>query len=180
MQHESKSLELQKIIQNIKGIYDSTNLLEILTEFERVLENLDMYAFPNWRLGELAEGPISSRHWVSATFIWPTKLPPDPLFIDRMTSNGIDCKVRRSVMILPKKVEDYDDFKPGTFYPKKSKHPIWVVEIYIPKYMMDNLESGYMDMASQDVDLNDLTSAYEEDLNNEGIVDNGVDKNYNE
>jgi len=180
MKHYSKSVELQKLIENIKGIYDSSNLLEILTDFERVLDNLDIYAFPNWRYGELAEGPVSSRHWVTAKFIWPKKLAPDPMFINRLVNNGIDCDVYESKLMAPVKVESYEDFEPGKFYPKKSTHPIWVVEICIPKHMIQNVEKGYMELGDEQIDLAELQSAYEEDLDNEGVVDQGVDEKYNE
>lgn len=181
MKKYSNSIELQKLIENIKGIYDSNNLLETLTDFERVLDNLDVYAFPNWRYGELAEGPVSSRHWVTAKFIWPKKLPPDPKFINRMLNNGIDCDVYQSKLVTPVKVEDYDDFKPGTFYPKKASHPIWVIEICIPKHMIHNVEKGYMELGGERIDLNDLDSAYEQDLDSQGVMEReDEDQKYNE
>lgn len=177
MQQYNNSVELQKLIENIKGIYDSKNLLDILTDFERVLDNLDVYAYKNWRYGELAEGPISSRHWVTAKFIWPKKLAPDPLFINRLVNNGVDCNLYRAQLVAPVKVEDYEDFEPGKFYPKKEKHPIWVIEICIPKHMIETVEKGYVEMSGENVDLAELTSAYEQDLDNEGVVKQGDDYN---
>jgi hypothetical protein len=64
-----KEFELKTLIDNVQGVHDSNNLLETLMDFERVLDELDCYAFPNWIKGELVEGPITSRHWVSATFM---------------------------------------------------------------------------------------------------------------
>ena len=45
------------VADNIKGIYMSDGSLLTLLDFERVLDELDIYAFKNWQLGELVQGP---------------------------------------------------------------------------------------------------------------------------
>jgi hypothetical protein len=178
MSNLSKTVELKELIENIKGIYESTNLLEILTDYERVLDNLDVYAYKNWGRGELAEGPISTRYWVTCKFIWPKKMPPDPLFIKRMQNNGIDVSVHTGDLKRPKHVESREDFKPGTFYPKLVKHPVWVVEISIPKHLTQEVEKGYMDLGGEKMDLSELDQAYDEDLDKQGAVNQGTEENF--
>jgi len=178
MSNLSKTVELKELIENIKGIYESTNLLEILTDYERVLDNLDVYAYKNWGRGELAEGPISTRYWVTCKFIWPKKMPPDPLFIKRMQNNGIDVSVHTGDLNRPKHVESREDFKPGTFYPKLVKHPVWVVEISIPKHLTQEVEKGYMDLGGEKMDLSELDQAYDEDLDKQGAVNQGTEENF--
>lgn len=179
MQNKSSTVELKELIENIKGIYDSTNLLEILTDFERVLDNLDIYAYKNWRNGELAKGPVSSRYWVTCTFIWPKKMPPDPLFVKRLQNNGIDVITKTAHLRRPKHVESKEDFRPGTYYPKLVDHPVWAIEISIPKHMIQEIEQGYIEVGEEKLDMDDVDSAYDQDLDKQGAT--GQDEgNYNE
>ena len=176
----SKDVELENLIDNIRGVYESSNLLDILGDFERVLDNLDMYAYLNWGKGELVNGPISSRHWISAKFMWPKKMPPDPMFLNRLANNGIDFDVQTSNFKRAIKVTSYDDFKPGTFFPKLVKHPVWTIEIWIPKYMAQEVQQGYMDLGGEQIDMADLDDAYDKDLDQEGVTGNDTEDDYSE
>ena len=64
-------MDIAGIVENSKKIYMSESSLSTLMDFERVLDELDMYAFKNWKKGELVEGPVRNRHWVECTFMWP-------------------------------------------------------------------------------------------------------------
>ena len=47
-----------KIINdNIKKISDTNTLLDMLLEFEGVLDNIELYAYKNWSKGEVVAGP---------------------------------------------------------------------------------------------------------------------------
>jgi len=46
-----------QVADNIRDIYMSEGSLLTLLDFERVLDELDMYAFENWEIGELVSGP---------------------------------------------------------------------------------------------------------------------------
>ena len=173
-------VELKELIENIKGIYDSANLLEILTDFERVLDNLDIYAYKNWAKGELAAGPITSKYWTTCKFIWPKKMPPDPLFVKRMQNNDIDVAVTCGTLKRPVKVETKDDFRPGTNYPKIAKHPVWVIEISIPKHLIQDVEKGYIEFGNEKIELDDLDDAYSQDLDKQGIVNQDTEEDYSE
>ena len=50
-----------QVAQNIKDIYLSDGTLLTLLDFERVLDSLDLYAFKNWEIGELVQGPTVSK-----------------------------------------------------------------------------------------------------------------------
>lgn len=181
MQDLSKNeIKLESLIDNLRGVYQSENLVEILEDYERVLDNLDMYAYLNWGKGELIEGPISSRHWVTAKFMWPKKMPPDPLFFNRLENNGIDFKVTTGTFKRPIEIESYEDFQPGTFYPKMAQHPVWCVEICIPKFMIQEVEQGYVSIDGEEIKMDDLDEAYDNDLDKEGVVNQDTEDNYSE
>ena len=41
------------IIKNVEGIYESNTAFQVLKDFERVLDELDLYVYKNWEDGEL-------------------------------------------------------------------------------------------------------------------------------
>ena len=66
------------LVKNIQNIYDSDVAFTVLKDFERVLDDLDIYVYANWEDGELMSGPKIGRHWVTCSFIWPKEKMPDP------------------------------------------------------------------------------------------------------
>lgn len=164
-------IDFVSVIDTIKGIYTSDGSMNTLLDFERVLDEADLYAFRNWISGELVQGPDVRRYTVSCTFMWPYKLMPDPRGAKRLVSIG--CKVRfaKSKIKVPVEIENYDDYVPGTRYPKMKERPIWFVNITIPTELMNEIKDGSIDLADQDIDLQELNDAYEDDLDQEGTQD---------
>ena len=57
-----------------------------------------------------------------------------------------------------------------------SEKPIWLVYIEMPKEIMDDIREGSIDLAGQNIDLNDLDDAYDDDMESEdsdGTEDGG-------
>ena len=135
------------IIKNVETVYDSNTAFQVLKDFERVLDQLDIYVYDNWREGELAEGPMIDRHWVTCSFMWPRDEMPDPMGGKRLLE--YDCKVRfkKSHLIVPRKIEKPDDMRPGTKKGKLDRKPIWVVEIQMPKKLIADIYTGYIESA---------------------------------
>ena len=161
------NIDYVSIVDTVKGIYTSDGSMNTLLDFERVLDEADIYAYRNWDLGELVQGPIIKRYTVQCTFMWPYKLMPDPRGIKRLTTIGCDVQYAKSEIEVPIEIENYDDYIPGTRYPKSKKRKIWFVSITIPKDLMDDIKEGSIDLAEQSIDLEDIESAYEEDLDKE-------------
>ena len=86
------SIDYPSIVDNIKGIFMSDSSLISLMDFERVLSEADLYAFKNWQLGELVDGPDIKRYSVACTFMYPERLMPNPKGGKRLLNLG--CKVR--------------------------------------------------------------------------------------
>ena len=74
-------------------------------------------------------------------------------------------------MTVPIKIENPDDYRQGTRKPKMIKKDIWLVEITIPKYLINDIRQGSVELEDQDVDLADLDQAYEQDLDTEAYED---------
>jgi hypothetical protein len=160
-------VDYTSIIDTIKGIFTSDGSMAVLLDFERVLDEADLYAYKNWELGELVQGPVVKRYTVGCMFMWPYKLMPDPRGSKRLLSVGCNLQWKKTKIRVPVEVEDYDDFQPGTRYPKMKEREIWLVYIEMPKELMDDIREGSVDLAGQEVDLNDLDEAYDDDLESE-------------
>ena len=155
------------VAENIKDIYMSEGSLLTLLDFERVLDELDLYAFKNWQLGELVQGPEVGKYKVGCIFLWPEKLMPDPRGARRLLPIDCDVKFKKTTMQIPIKIEDPDDFIPGTHKARLIKKKVWLVEIVMPKSLMTDIRTGSIEMEDQVLDLEDLDSAYEEELDKE-------------
>jgi hypothetical protein len=149
------------IIKNISTIYDSNTSLRVLKDFERVIDELNVYVFKNWEDGEVVEGPIISRHWVKCSFMWPEDKMPDPMGGKRLLD--YDCKIsyKKSVLVKPRKIKDPEDIRPASKKGIMDQHPIWIVEIQIPKQLMFNIFKGSI-RGSQEKDM-DIESLYQDD-----------------
>ena len=160
-------IDFTSIVSTVKGIMTSDGSMSVLLDYERVLDEADVYAFKNWLLGELVQGPDIGRYSVSCTFMWPAKLMPDPRAAKRLLALGCNLKFAKGKVKIPIEVKDYEDFVPGTRYPRGIDKKVWFVNIEIPLELMDDIKEGSIDLAEQTIDLDDIEDAYNEDLDKE-------------
>ena len=154
-----------QISKTIKDLYLSDGSVNSLLDFERVLDEVDIYAFKNWDLGELVQGPTIVRYTVSCTFLWLADNMPDPRGAKRLLPFDCTVKYKKSKMAIPTKVKSTADFIEGTKKPKLIEKDIWLVEITMPKDLITDIHAGSAELEGQDIDLEDLNLAYEKDLN---------------
>lgn len=166
-------IDFVSIVDTIKGIYMSDGSMSTLLDFERVLDEADLYAYKNWIAGELVQGPTVGRYNCKCIFMWPYKLMPDPRGTLRLINIGCKVTFGKGELDVPVEVQDYEDFVPGTRYPKMHKRKVWFVEIVIPFELMDDIKEGSIDLADQTIDLSDIEDAYDEDLDEGGAVQDG-------
>ena len=153
-----------QVADNIKNIYMSEGSLLTLLDFERVLDELDVYAFKNWIIGELMQGPTITKYRVSCIFMWPEKLMPDPRGGRRLLPFDCEVKYKKITMKIPTKISNPSDYIPGTHKARIMEQPVWLVEITMPKSLISDIKTGSVELEDQDIDLEDLDSAYEQDL----------------
>lgn len=133
------------VIKNIQTLYENNSSLAALKDFERVLDELDMYVYANWIDGELAYGPKIDRHWITVGFMWDKDKMPDPVGGKRLLDIGCKVSFQSSYLVEPRKIKDPDDIRPGTKKGKMDRKPIWIVEIQMPKKVAFDIYKGYMD-----------------------------------
>ena len=137
--------DILDIIRNIDDLYENNSSLAILKDFERVIDELDVYVYENWEDGELAFGPQVDRHWITAGFMWPKDKMPNPMGAKRLQDIGCRIKYERSHLVEPRSIKTPDDIRPGTKKGKLDRKPIWIVEIQMPKKVAFDMYKGYMD-----------------------------------
>lgn len=154
--------DIKKILDNTKEIYMTDSSLETLLDFERVLDDLDLYAFDNWKRGELVEGPVYEKYFVTCTFMYDYKNMPDPAGGERLLNYGCEITYKKDTLEYPVDVKSYTDFKPGTKMPRMVSKPIWLVTITMPKQLMSDIEQGSIELENGLLDQEDIEQAAEE------------------
>jgi hypothetical protein len=137
--------DIVDIIKNVQTLSSNDTAFRILKDFERVLDELDIYVFANWEDGELISGPEVNRYSVACKFLWPRENMPDPDGGARLLDYGCKVVYEKENLMVPRKVYDPDDFRPGTKKGKIDAHPVWIVTIIMPKKLMQDIFQGYED-----------------------------------
>lgn len=138
--------DIKDIISNIENIYGSNNSLNLLKDFERVIDELDVYVFDNWIDGELVDGPRESRYFVECTFMWPKDQLPDPAGGKRLLEYGCKVQVAQSEISEVRKIKKPEDIRPGTRKGKIDHKEIWMIKIAMPKKLMSDINRGYTEL----------------------------------
>ena len=153
--------DIKDIIANIENVYGSNNSLNLLKDFERVIDELDTYVYDNWIDGELVQGPVESRYWVQCTFMWPKEKMPEPQGGKRLLDYGCKVQFAETKLAKVRKIKKPDDIRPGTRKGKIDQEDVWMVKITMPKKLMNDINRGYRNLDKNKV---------EDILNQQGAV----------
>lgn len=164
-------MDIKDAISNTKKIYLSDSALNVLLDFERVIDELDLYVFQNWEKGELVEGPVIEKYWVRCKFMWPLKMMPDPVGAERLLPYGCKVTYEKTSIEVPTKVKQQEDFRPdGSRKGKLISVPVWLVDITMPKELIADIEQGSLEIAGEEMDLEDIQNAYQQGIDQEANV----------
>jgi len=134
------------ILKNIEQVYGSNNSLNLLKDFERVIDELDTYVYENWLDGELVQGPKESRYFVECTFMWPKDNMPEPKGGMKLLEYGCKVQYAESMISSVRRIKKPDDIRPGTKKGKIDHKPVWLVKITMPKKLMHDIDRGYTEL----------------------------------
>jgi len=155
------------IYKNLDNIHRSPNVIDTLTEIDRVLDRMDVYAYENWIKGEIVDGPFVERHWVELTLMYPAKMMPNPDAAMRLIANGCKVKFGKDQLTTFAKVESPQDLvttKEGERIPRLVKKTVWLVTIRMPVSLID-VSEDVSDV--DDIDQDSVETAYDEELDGE-------------
>lgn len=146
------TIAVKMLNDEIKKISETNTLLDLLMEFEKVLEDLEIYAYQNWIKGEVLAGPILDRHYVTVKLMYRHNEMPDPRGGQRLLKLGCPVRYTEDTLITPVKVRSYDDvvvdIRPDGSSVQRAKtksEPVWVVEISVPRKYVDEFVSDVVE-----------------------------------
>jgi len=163
-------IDIDTIYTTLDSAFSSDNVLDILMEFERTLDNLDIYVFKNWIKGEIVEGPEIERYWITVTLMYPYKMMPDPAGAERLVDHGCKVWYGKEMLKYVAKIQgdrDYEVDDNGQLKAKVLESPVWVVKITMPRHFVDEMQTNKVDSDSGKIDMEDVSNAYDESLNDE-------------
>jgi hypothetical protein len=163
--------EIEELKQTLDNLVDSSSDLNVLIEFEEVLDNLNIYSYKNWEYGEVIAGPEVTKYWITVTLMYPYKMMPDPDAALRLVKHGARVFMGKETFMEPVKVVTPDDLQPtdeqGKRKPKRVKRPIWLVTIEMPREFVNDFESNKITINGMDIDMSEVEGAYDSDYDNE-------------
>jgi hypothetical protein len=150
----------------IKKISETNTLLDMLLEVEKVLDSCDLYAYANWKTGEVLEGPTLERHWVNVKLLYPYNEMPDPEGAKRLLARQCMVEFKKETLLTPVKVKTFDDVEVevrpdgSTRYKTRTEsQPVWVVELKIPRKYVDEFSTAVIEAdADSFVDTEDTNT----------------------
>jgi len=163
-------IDIDLIYTTLDDVYSSENILDILVEFERVFDELDIYVYKNWLKGEIVEGPKIDRYWVTVTLMYPYKLMPDPEGALRLIDHGCKVYMGKDKLKHVAKIEGEESYTvddKGKITAKVIESPVWLVKITVPRQIIDEKKTEKIQAGSTSIDMDDVTDAYDENLNSE-------------
>ena len=134
--------DILDVIKNLQTLSENNSAFNTLKDLERVIDELDIYVFKNWLDGELVSGPHVKRYTVTCSFMWDSKEMPDPKGAKRLHDYGCEVVYKKENVLIPRKIKTPADFRPGTKKGKIDAHPVWIVEITMPKKLMQDIFVG--------------------------------------
>lgn len=147
-----------KKYEDIKATYDQLNanatLLDMLLEFEELLDNIGLYGYKNWQDGEVVSGPNLQRHWVSITLMYDHENMPDPeggLRIKKLKGEVFFEKGRFKEPVKVSVANAYRD-SISKAAPLKEK-TVWLVTVKLPRSLLNSAMDEYIE---ERVGLDDL------------------------
>jgi len=170
------TISVKMVNDQIKKISETNTLLDMLLEVEKVLDSCDLYAYANWKKGEVLEGPTLERHWVNVKLLYPYNEMPDPEGAKRLLARQCLVDYKKETLLTPVKVRNFDDVEVtvrpdgSTRYKTRTEsQPVWVVELKIPRKYVDEFSTAVIE-ADEDsyVDTEDTNT--ETDLEAQQLV----------
>ena len=158
-------------IATLKRVDNDITVLDMLLELEKTFDNASLYAYQNWMDGELVEGPDLNRYWFTTTWMYPKDKMPDPSGGMRLIKYGCKITYKEDVFKEPSRVLSPQDLEPGKEQPKKAKvkkKDVWLVTIKMPRKFVDESQEGILRVGEEDLDVEDVTAAWDEDLEHAG------------
>jgi len=162
-------IDINEIAATISGVKKNRNTLDLLLEFEGVLDDLNIYAYENWIKGEVIKGPIISKYWVEVYLMYPKKHMPNPVAAERLIKHGCYVFFQEDTLTSNVKIKQPEDLvpdpdDPGKRKPDTKETEVFVVKIVMPRHLLTDYNVKKISAMTGEIDLDDVVDAYDQGL----------------
>lgn len=167
---------LNDIKEQLALVAASKSTLDMLLEFEKTLDNCNLYAYKNWKSGELVSGPEIERYWFTCKFMYPYSMMPDPMGALRLEKYGCKVTFEKDIFEAPVEISDNSSYRdPHRKAAKLKKHNVWIVTIQMPKQFIDERLADEIENENSIVlNTDDISAAYDSDIDSVEDPDTGM------
>lgn len=169
---------VEEIQNTLATITRGDSLMDMLLELERTVDSVEVFAYRNWKSGELINGPIIDRYFITTTWMYPKGKMPDPRAAVRLEKIGCEVEFGKDIYKKPTRVLQPSDIAdPRTKKAKMDDIPVWLVTLRMPiKYITDRLElSDEFIEAEMDKQVHEIAAEYKAEGEEEVADDAGMD-----
>jgi hypothetical protein len=161
-------IDINEIAATISGVKKNRNTLDLLLEFEGVLDDLNIYAYENWLKGEVIKGPIISKYWVEVYLMYPKKHMPNPDAAARLIKHGCYVYFAKDTLTSNVKIKKPADLildpESGRRKPDTKTNDVYVVKIVMPRHLLTDYNVKKISAMTGEIDLDDVVDAYDQGL----------------
>lgn len=176
-------IQTDQINQTIRYINSNINSLDVLLQVEKIFDDCGLYAYDNWYLGEVIEGPKISKYWVEVTLLYPKKKMPEPVGGLRLTKYGCKVFYVKDKFVHYNRVinTNIDIVNTSTKEASKKDIDIWLITVKIPRRLIDDAIDRYLDLENA-AEMNLEAEELEDNIDNnvEGHNDENPDNQINQ
>jgi hypothetical protein len=156
--------ELADIKKQISEINNSSGVLDMLIEFEKTLDNTNLYAFKHWFDGEIVSGPEIGRYWFTVKLMYPYKMMPDPMGGVRLEKFGCKVSYEKDIFEVPAEVGEMGASRnPATKQTRIKRNKVWIITIKMPmRFITDGTDDRMDTLNNTEVPTDDLSQGYDD------------------
>ena len=181
-------IDINELVATISSAKKNNTILDLLIEFEGVLDDLHIYAYENWIKGEIIKGPVISKYWVEVYLMYPEKHMPNPEAATRLIKHGCSVFFQKDALTSNVKIRTPDDLETdtnprhaGKRVPKTETMDVYVVKIVMPRHLLSDYNVKKISAMTGEIDLDDVVDAYDQGLDvNRNSRDEDEQKQANE
>lgn len=175
------TVDINEIAATISGIKKNKNTLNILLEFEGVLDDLHIYAYENWIKGEVIKGPVISKYWVEVYLMYPAKQMPNPVAAERLIKHGCYVFFQKDTLTSNVRIHRPEDL---VMDPDRQRHvpdtrtmDVYVVKIVMPRHLLNDYDVKKINAMDNEIDLDEIVDAFDQGLDVDRNARSNEEKN---
>lgn len=172
----------------LRKLEGSQTLLRVLMAFEDFLDSMDLYAFKNWFKGEIIQGPLIERYWVTVALKYEYKEMPDPQGGARILKSGGKIKfvkAKQEIFVEPESESEISALSSKTSSDQhkdvKPKHKdIWVVIVRLPRRFVEDVIDADLEEFEEYLETDDVSDARDSGISQGSAFKDNDDQNAEE